>query len=399
MAVKSSSLPRVSLLPGRDRRIDRGSPWAYANEIRMDGDAKALAAGSLVTLHRVDGKAYGVGMFNPHALIAVRLLDRNAHAVIDAEFLARRLRRALDLRARLFAQPFYRLVHAEADDLPGLVIDRFADDVVVQVNTAGMARLTSDLLAALDAVLDPQTVVLRNDSRARALEGLPAEATIAKGRAEAPFTVKEGSLSFYADPVAGQKTGWFYDQTANRRFLAPLAAGGAVLDVYCHSGGFAVASAVAGASHALGIDSSGLALELARRAAATNGVASLCAFRQGEAFAALEALASSGERFRVVVADPPAFVKSRKELTSGLKGYRKLVRLAAAAVEPGGFLFAASCSHNVEPAMFAIEVAAGLERAGRTGRIIRAAGAGPDHPVHPHLPETAYLKTLVLQID
>jgi 23S rRNA (cytosine1962-C5)-methyltransferase len=399
MATTSSSPPRIYLQTGRDRRIAHGSPWAYSNEIRMDGEARTLQAGSLVTLHRVDGKALGIGMFNPHALIAVRLLDRDPNTLIDAAFLAGRFRRALDLRMCLFSEPFYRLVHAEADELPGLIVDRFGDHVVVQINTAGMAQMTPDILAALDDALEPQTVILRNDSRVRAVEGLPREVSVARGNVSAPLAVKEGNLCFYADALAGQKTGWFYDQRPNRMFVAPLAAGRRMLDVYCHSGAFTVTAAAAGARHVLGIDSSEPALDLARRAAVANEVAPICTFQHGEAFASLEAMAASGERFGVVVADPPAFVKSRKELNSGLKGYRKLARLAASVVEPGGFLFIASCSHTVEPARFAEEVVAGLDRAGRGGRILRISGAGPDHPIHPHLPETAYLKTIVLQID
>ena len=399
MTTKALSLPRIYLQTGHDRRIVHGSPWAYSNEIRMDADTRALPAGSLVTVHRVEGKALGIAMFNPHALIAVRLLDRDPNTVIDAAFLATRFRRALELRMRLFPEPFYRLVHAEADALPGLIVDRFGDRVVLQINAAGMARLTPDILAAVDEVLAPEAVILRNDSRMRVLEGLPSEVTVARGEVGDPVEVREAGLSFYAHLLAGQKTGWFYDQSRSRGFVAPLAAGGAMLDVFCHSGGFGVAAAAAGAARVLGIDTSEPALDLARRAAAANGVAPICTFRHGEAFATLEALAASGERFRVVVADPPAFAKTRRELKAGLKGYRKLARLAAAVVEPHGFLFVASCSHSVEPAMFASEVVAVLDRAGRGGRIIRAAGAGPDHPVHPHLPETAYLKTLVLQID
>lgn len=395
----SASLPRLYLQAGGDRRIAHGFPWAFSNEIRMDADAKALPAGSLVTLHRVDGKALGIGMFNPHALVAVRLLDRNPGAIIDAGFLASRLRHALQLRDRLFAEPFYRLVHAEADGLPGLIVDRFGGHLVAQLNTAGMARLAPDLLVAIDDVLTPETLVLRNDSRMRELEGLPREVTLAKGSLEDPVEVRENGLVFYADLLAGQKTGWFYDQGANRAFVASLAAGRSLLDVFCHSGGFAVTAAAAGAGRVLGIDTSLPALDLAGRAATANGVAAVCTFRHGEAFGSLEALAASGERFDVVVADPPAFVKTRRELNAGLKGYRKLARLAAAVVQPGGFLFIASCSHSVDAAMFTREVVAGLDRAGRGARILRAAGAGPDHPVHPHLPETAYLKTLVMQVD
>lgn len=393
-------LPRVQLQAGGDRRMCRGYPWAFSNEIRMDAEAKSLPPGELATLHRVDGKPLGVGTFNPHALIAFRLLDRDHRTPVDTAFFIARLGHALRLRERLFDRPFYRLVHAEADGLPGLVVDRFGEHVVVQVNTAGMERLTSHILEALDTTVDPAAVVLRNDSRARLLEGLAGEVHVVKGAVARAVEVHEDGLVFAADLIAGQKTGWFYDQRANRRFAATLATGGSALDVFCHSGGFAIAAAAAGADHVLAVDSSEPALRLARCAATANGIADRCAFERAEAFATLERLgASSAARYRLVVADPPAFVKARKELNSGLKGYRKLARLAASLVEPEGFLLLASCSHHVTAAVFADEVAAGLGRAGRTGRILRSAGADVDHPVHPHLPESAYLKSVLLQLD
>ena len=400
MTEASHQCPRVFLKPGGERRIARGHPWAYSNEIAMDAALKALPPGTLTTLHRVDGKPLGVGLFNPHPLIAFRLLDRDTSAVIDADFLAARLGRALHLRERLFDRPFYRLVHAEADGLPGVVVDRFGDGVAVQVNTAGMDRLWPELLAALDQVVAPACVVLRNDAPARALEGLDRDVRVVRGAVpDDGFTVRDGALTFPADPLAGQKTGWFYDQAANRVFVAPLASGGSALDVFCHTGAFAVAAAAAGAVAVTGIDSSEPALALARWAAAMNGVDERCTFVRGDAFAELERRADAGERHRLVIADPPAFAKSKKERGGALRGYRKLARLAAALVEPEGFLFVASCSHAVEAEAFADEVAAGLSRAGRSGRILRAAGAGPDHPVHPQLPESAYLKTLTLQVD
>ncbi|MFO1157168.1 MAG: class I SAM-dependent methyltransferase, partial [Rhodospirillales bacterium] len=209
----------------------------------------------------------------------------------------------------------------------------------------------------------------------------------------------ESGLGFFADVLEGQKTGWFYDQRDSRAFVAPLSRGGALLDAYCYGGGFAVAAAVAGASAVVGIDSSEPALALARRAVEANGIAGRSTFRRAEVFGELERLGRLGERYRVVVADPPAFVRSKKELGSGLRGYRKLARLAAALVEPQGFLFVASCSHNVEPAALLAEVVRGAAAAGRSGRIIREAKAAADHPVHTHLPETAYLKSVLLQLD
>lgn len=390
--------PHVHLRAGGDRRILRGCPWVFSNEIRMDADARALPAGTMATLHRVDGKPQGIGIFNPHALIAFRMLDRDHRTPIDTGFFVARLERALRLRERLFDRPFYRLVHAEADGLPGVIIDRFADCVVVQVNTAGMERRAEDILKALDEVVDPAIVVLRNDTRARGIEGLAQEVRLTKGRLDGPIEVLEDRCVFSADPMAGQKTGWFFDQRANRRFAAPLAAGGAALDLYCYSGGFAIAAAAAGATTVTGVDSSESALSLARRSAATSAVADRCTFHRSDVLAWLDNQATPA-RYRLVVADPPAFVKSRKDLKVGLKAYRKLAQLAARRVEAGGFLLLASCSHNVGVAEFAAEVAAGIQRAGRTGRVLRTAGAGPDHPVHPHLPETAYLKTMLLQLD
>ncbi len=222
----------------------------------MDAEAKALPPGTIASLHRVDGKPMGVGSFSPHALIAFRVFDREAQCDLDAGFIEAKLRRALDLRRRLFAEPFYRLIHAEADGIPGLVVDRFGTAVVVQANTAGADALTDAVLAALDAVLAPETIVLRNDSPARANEGLARSVSLAKGRLEGPVEIRENGIVYAADLLAGQKTGWFFDQRDNRAFVAKLARGGRMLDAYCHSGGFAVAAVAAGADAVLGIDSS-----------------------------------------------------------------------------------------------------------------------------------------------
>lgn len=392
-------IPDIFLLGGRDKRLRGGHPWVYSNEIRMDAAAKAVAPGSLVTLRRVDGKALGTGTFNPHTLIAYRQVSADATAGFAAAQIASRLAAALALRERLYPSPHYRLVHGEADGLPGLVVDRFGDTVVLQCGTAGADRLLPDILDALDRVIAPAAVVLRNDGPFRDLERLDRQARIAKGAVDEPVAVIEGGLRFAADPVAGQKTGWFFDQRDNRAFVAALSKGTRVLDLYCHSGGFALSAAAAGAAAVRGIDTSGPALDLARRAAAWNGLEDRATFERANVFEAAAAIHKAGERFDVVVADPPAFVKSRRDLGPGLNGYRKLTRMAAGLVTRGGFLFVASCSHNVDAAAFSETVARGINQAGRRGRILRAAGAGADHPVHPHLAESAYLTTLTLQLD
>jgi 23S rRNA (cytosine1962-C5)-methyltransferase len=394
-----SRRPVVTLLPGGHRRAEAGHPWIFSNEIAMDAAAKALAPGTLVTLRRSDERPLGVAMFNPHTLLAARLLDRDVARPIGKRFFVRHLERALRLRERLYRAPYYRLVHAEADGLPGLVIDRFGAVLVVQANAAGMDRLMPVVLDALQQVLTPETIVLRNDTPARALEGLPGETQLAVGRVDGPVELEENGASYEADVLAGQKTGWFFDQRDNRGFIAGLAGGARVLDLYCYSGGFSIAAACADATSVLGIDRSEPALALAEAAARRSGVAERCVFRRAEVFAEAAALGAAGERFDIVIADPPPFARSKRDVGAALRGYRKLARLAAQLTAPGGFVFLASCSHNVAADDFAEAVRRGLADAGRGGRILRNAGASSDHPVHPALPETAYLKALTLALD
>jgi 23S rRNA (cytosine1962-C5)-methyltransferase len=392
------SRPVVLLQPGHHRRAAQGHPWIYSNEIAMNNAAKALAPGTLVTVMTAAGEALGVAMFNPHPLISARFLDRDAGRVIDQGFFAARLIAALRVRERLYTGPFYRLIHAEADGLPGLVVDRFDDVLVAEINTAGIDRLEAELLAACAEVLQPRAIVLRNDSEARAVEGLtPSRRVI--GELAVPIAVDENGARFLADPVSGQKTGWFYDQRENRRVVAAMSAGARVLDLYCFTGGFGINAARGGAREVIGIDRSEPALKFARGAADYNRVSSTCRFERAEVFEKLESLAAAGERFDIVVADTPAFVKSRKDLGAGLRGYRKLTRLAASLVAPGGILFVASCSHNVAVADFAEAVRRGLQDADRFGRILLRSGAAPDHPLHPALLESAYLKADLLALD
>ena len=398
--MSTDPLPRVFLLPGRDKRLRGGHPWVYSNEVRLDDESKALAPGAVVSLHRTDGKPLGVGTFNAHCLIAFRLFSTAPNTTLDSAFIEARLGRALALRQRLYDAPFYRLVHGEADGLPGLVVDRFGDTLVVQTATAGTDALLPVILAALDAVVGPTAVVLRNDGAFRRLESLSETVAVVSGEVAPPIEIKQDGLIFVADPVGGQKTGWFFDQRPNRAAVAALVRDKeSVLDAYCHSGAFAIAAAAQGASEVVGVDRSDPALDLARQTAERNGVAERCEFVRGDAFDELEKLAAVGRRFDVVFADPPAFAKSRRDMKSGLKGYRKLARLAAPLVRAGGLLALSSCSHNVDGEAFSREVATGIARSDRGARILRTGGAGPDHPVHPFLPESAYLKSLLMQLD
>jgi 23S rRNA (cytosine1962-C5)-methyltransferase len=391
--------PTVRLLPGHDKRVALGHPWVFSNEIAMDAAAKALAPGSLVKLITANNKHLGTATFNPHTLIAARLLSQDTETRIDADFFATRLERAVTMRRRLFEGPYYRVIHAEADGLPGLIIDRFGDVLSVQINTAGMARLEDELAAALKKVFAPSAVVLRNDTAARALEGLAGEERVAFGTLTPPIEIVENGARFLIDPLSGQKTGWFYDQRANRAFVARFAAGARVLDLYSFAGGFAVQAALAGADQVLAVDRSEAALGWAAFSAKLNNVDTRCRFARGDAFEELERLHGQGERFDVVIADPPAFARSKKDVGPALRGYRKLARLSASLVAKGGALFIASCSHQVETDAFAQEIRRGVHDAGRDGRILLSSGAASDHPVHPALPESAYLKAETLVLD
>jgi 23S rRNA (cytosine1962-C5)-methyltransferase len=391
--------PRVKLQPGGDKRATLGHPWIFSNELVMDAAAKALPAGEIVTLVRADGRPLGAAFFNPHSLIAARLLTREADHVIDETFLRRRLERALKLRERLIGAPFYRLIHAEADGIPGCIIDRFGDVVVVEPNAAGADRLVEPLVGALDRLIKPRTIVISGDGPARTLEGLMPVHRIAKGTLDGPIELQEHGARFLADLAEGQKTGWFYDQRDNRLLAARFAREADVLDLYSYSGGFGVQAALHGAKSVLSVDRSQPALDLARRAAELNGTADRLTTESGEAFDFLERAASAHRTFDLVMADPPAFVKSKKNFHQGARAYRKLARLCASRVRSGGFLFVASCSHHMPAEEFRAQVARGLHEAGRSGRILYTTGAAPDHPVHPMLPESAYLKTLLLQVD
>ncbi|MBB4285683.1 class I SAM-dependent rRNA methyltransferase [Roseospira goensis] len=392
--------PRVRLLPGRSTRLRRGHPWVYSNEVAMTAEAKALPPGTVVTVQDAGDEALATALFNPHSLIALRVIVDRPDAAVDTDLIAARLHRALTLRATLVDGPCYRLVHAEADGLPGLIVDRFGDWLAVQANSAGMERLLPQVLAALDRVLAPRGIVVRDDTTGRTLEGLPAEGYRLHGATpDGPVPVIERGVRYRADLLGGQKTGWYHDQRDNHALVAGLAQGRTVLDVYSHSGGFGLACAVAGASRVLCVDSAAPALALAAAAAADNGVADRVETREAEAFGAMAALARDGARFGVVVCDPPSFVKSRKDLATGAKGYRKMARRAAALVEPGGFLFAASCSHNMPADRFLQEITKGLAQGGRGGRILAQTGAALDHPLHPALPESAYLKGVLLAVD
>ena len=394
-----TDLPQITVLPGRHKRAKSGHPWIYANEVAMTAEAKALPPGSLVSIVNSGGEAMGTAFFSPHTLVVARLLSKRPAQPFTAEFVAERLRNAIGWREKVFSGPYYRLFHAEADGIPGLIIDRFGDGLVCQLNTAGLELHRDTVLAGIETAVAPDWLLLRNDSAQRALEKLPADVETVTGTVPAPLEILENGVTYLSDPAGGQKTGWFFDQRLNRAMAAGLAKDARVLDAYCYLGGFGLLAAQHGAKDVTLLDRSAGALSLAADAAAQNGFGDRVRTERAEVFDALETYAASQDKFELVIIDPPAFAKSKKDLPAALRGYRKLARMAAKTVSPGGFLLAASCSHTVDAPSFAQETSRGIQEAGRTSRILRATGASPDHPTHPHLPESAYLKALLFHLD
>ena len=389
-------MSRKTVILPKGRRARAGSPWIFSNEIRMDEAAKAITPGAVVNVRGEDGRAFGTGYFNPKSLIAIRLFADDCDVVIDADFFAARITRAVALREAVYDKPYYRLFHAEGDGVPGLVIDRFGDTVTVQIGTAGMERQITAITMALDATIKPKTIILRADAPSRALEGLDSYVKIVKGEGHR-IAVEENGVRYVADLTEGQKTGWYYDQRDNRAFIAQFVRAKSVLDAFSYTGAFGLLAAKAGAKEVVCLDSSAPALAIAEETSRANGLKIQAV--KADVFEELARLKEAGETFDIVLADPPPFVKSKKDLEAGARAYRKLARMAADVTAPNGVLMVASCSHNIPPERFAAECAAGLERTGRRAALIRQSGAGVDHPVHPLLPESAYLKALFYALD
>lgn len=398
--MSAPSYPPVRLRPKAEARaIRHGFPWVYSDELVTDRRTQALPPGALAVLEDADRRPLGLVTVNVKSRIIARMLDRDPEAVLDQTWFAARLRRALALRETLYDAPFYRLVHAESDGLPGVVIDRFGDAAVIQPNAAWAETHLDALLTALIEVTGVSTVIKNGSGRARSLEGLAEETALLRGALSGPVPVPMNGAIYMADLLGGQKTGLFYDQRPNHAFAARLARGRRVLDVFSHVGGFGLAALAAGAEHALAVDGSAPALDLARQGAEAMGAAARFETRQGDAFDVLESLGTEGQQFGLVVCDPPAFAPAKPALEAGLRAYERVARLAAPLVEPGGYLVLCSCSHAADLTAFRNASARGIGRGGRRGQILYTGFAGPDHPVLPQLAEGGYLKVLAFRLD
>lgn len=390
-----TSLPDLYLRKGADRRLRGGHLWVFSNEVdTARSPLSDRSVGDPVAVRSTDGKLLGSAYMEPNALICARVYAPGQERLPDAELFETAVRRALNLREQFFDQPFYRLVYGDSDLLPGVVVDRYGDYLVMQLNNAGVERFESVLVQALVAILEPMGLLLRADSRARREQGLPDRVEVIHGEVPAVVQLQENGVIFEASVHGGQKTGWFYDHRLSRGRLQQCVAGRDVLDVYSYIGGWGVQAGVAGAASVCCVDSSEAALDGVMKNAALNGIEEKVMTVCGRADAVMQVLASEGRQFDVVVLDPPAFIQRRKDLKKGIAAYRRINELGLRLLRPGGLLVAGSCSMHLPRAELVNALQGASRRAGCELRIVEQGGQGPDHPVHPAIPETEYLKTV-----
>jgi len=391
--------PALVLKRGEDTRLRAGHLWVFSNEVDVQRTPlTGFEPGQACAILDSRDKPIGVGYVNPHSLICARLVSRGLEHALDRSLFVHRLNIALSLRERLYEAPYYRLVFGEADGLPGLTIDRFGDVLVAQTTTAGMERLKEPITEAAIKVLKPAALWWKNDASIRELEGLPAYADLGYGEASLPLRVREGGLEFAVDPIGGQKTGWFYDQQANRDQLARFVKGKRVLDVCSYLGAWGLRAAALGASEVVCVDASASAVEAIEANAERNGLADKVKAVRADAFDHLRALREARERFDVVILDPPAFVKRRKDLAEGRQAYRRLNELGMQVLAKDGILVTCSCSYHMPRSLLLEGVQHGARHLERQAQVLVQLQQAPDHPIHPAIPETDYLKGFLLRV-
>ena len=388
-------MPDLFLLPRADRRVRLGHAWVFSNEIDISrSPLTAFSPGDLTVVRDAFGKPVGTAYINPGALICARILTSDAKAAINREWWMARIRRAVELRDAIYPSPHYRAVYGESDGCPGLVVDRYGDVLVAQLNTAGIVKMRAEIIEALQAVMKPRGILLRSAGSVRQIEGID-EFDEAVGDVPDAADVEEDNAVFSAPLRKGQKTGYFFDQRDNRSRLNRYVHGKRVLDMYSYIGSWGVRAAKFGASSVTCSDSSQLALDHARANAERNGVS--LETRLGDALEVLSSLAADKQRFDVVIVDPPALIKRRKDVAAGQSHYERLNRAAFNVLAPGGFLISCSCSHHLEPAMLQRAILGAAKDTGRRVQILEKHAHAPDHPVHPAMPETEYLKAFFVR--
>lgn len=399
--MNGTDMPFVPLKLKRDeeRRLRAGHLWVYSNEV--DTDATPLSGfepGQPVEILAHNGRVLGTGYVNPRSLICARLLSRDPQHPVSRSLLVHRLKVALALRESIYDKPYYRLAFGDSDFLPGLTVDRYGDVLVAQLTTAGMERMKAEVVAALEKVVKPRAILLRNDSPIRAMEGLENYVEPALGAVPEAVELEENGVRFRAPLLSGQKTGWFYDHRENRARLMRYVRGRRVLNLFSYLGGWGVQAVVAGASEVVCVDASAGALERLVENAALNGVAERVTVRAGDAFDVLRSLREAREKFDVVILDPPAFIKRKKDMAQGVQAYRRLNQMAMQVLAPDGLLVSASSSFHLPRETLLQAMLQASRHLDRGMQVLEQGHQAPDHPVHPAIPETAYLKAFVARV-
>lgn len=393
-------LAKLRLKKNEERRIKQGHVWIYSNEVDNQATPlKSFEPGQQVIVDASNGKELGLAYVNPQTLICARLLSRSSKLELNSKFLKKRIQAAQALRELNFSEPFYRLVFGDSDGLPGLVVDRFGDVFSVQITTAGMENVKNDIVQVLINLYQPQAIVMKNDLASRKLEGLPLYEEVVYGEIPESLVIKENDTLFEIPVEEGQKTGWFYDHRASRKRMQEMVKGKTVLDVFSYLGGWGVAAANAGAAAVTCVDASELALDGVDHNAALNGVAEKMTTIQGNAFDVLSALRTDGQKFDVVIVDPPAFIKRKKDFKKGFEAYRRINELAMRVLEKDGVLVSASCSHHLSRDDLLKSVQSAARHIDRNVQLFDQGHQAPDHPVHPAIPETEYIKTLFFKVS
>jgi 23S rRNA (cytosine1962-C5)-methyltransferase len=390
--------PEIFLKKNEDKRLRQGHLWVFSNEIDTNrSPLEQFSPGDLVQVLSNEGKALGTATLNPQALICARLLSRKPTAC-GSKFFKDRLTAALILREKLFSKPYYRLIFGESDGLPGLVIDRFGSILAVQITTAGIEQRKSTLVKELVELLNPEAIVLKNDTSQRQLEGLSQESEMIYGQLPENLVIEENDAKFRIDVLNGQKTGWFYDHRCSRAQIRPLAKGLRVLDLFCYTGAWGIPAALGGAVEVTCVDASESALALASENARLNQVEDQMQFVRSDVFEFLKQARQDNQLYDMIVLDPPALIKRKKDYKQGYEAYRRLNHLALQILSKNGLLISASCSYHLSRENLQEILRSSGRHIDRHLVFFAGGGQGPDHPIDPAIPETDYLKTFFCSV-
>ena len=392
--------PELYLKKNEDKRLRKGHLWVFSNEVDTKrSPLDAFSPGEMVVVKDHHNKSLGSAYINPNTLVCARLIARKPSAKLGANFFKARISNALALRERLFDKPFYRLIFAESDGLPGLIIDRFGDVLSVQITTAGIEKQKESLINVLIELLSPEAILLKNDNSQRQLENLSQESEVIYGTLAESIIIEENNSLFRINVLNGQKTGWFYDHRESRAYTAKLCRQQRVLDLFCYSGAWGIPAAIAGASEVTGVDSSESALALAQSSAELNQVSDKMQFIRQDVFDFLKQARVDNEHYDVIVLDPPALIKRKKDFKAGYQAYHRLNQLALQVLSKNGILVSASCSHHLSKSNLHEILRSSARHIDRHLLFFGNGSQGPDHPIHPAIPETEYLKTYFCSVS